>query len=141
MDQSEIEALVPGAREVVELYGYWPSFHDAEVVCLELNRLGRSRIQVHTFEMTDEVDGRGYYVIEKHALVSFLLESVSTLQLDGFNDQNVISGLGLKKTAIGFELLLGGCYGIEGRIACAQLSIEMKPGIPEQSIYGESARA
>jgi len=64
MDQSEIETLVPGAREVVELYGDWPSFPDAEVVCLELNRLGRSRIQVHAFAMTDEVDGRGYYVIK-----------------------------------------------------------------------------
>lgn len=73
--------------------------------------------------------------------MSFLLEDVSSLQLEGFNDQNVISGLVLTKTADGFEIYLGGCYGIEGRIACAQLSIEMKPGIPEQSIYGESARA
>jgi len=141
MDQSDIEALVPGAQELVELYGYWPSFHDAEIVCLELNRLGRSRVQVHTFATTKELDGRGYYVTDRHALVSFLLEEVSSLQLRGFNHQNVISGLDLSKTADGFELHLDGCYGIEGRIACARLNIEMKPGIPEQSVYGKGAQA
>jgi Immunity protein 50 len=140
MDQNEIIDQVPGAQGLVDLYTCWPSFHDAEVVSLELNRQGRSRIKVHTFATMKEIDSRGYYVTDKHTLVSFLLEGVSSLQLNGFNHQNVIFGIDLKRTLAGYELLLEGCYGIEGRIECAQLFIEIEPWMQPQSIYADSTQ-
>jgi hypothetical protein len=137
LDQDEILARVPGAVGLVEWFGHWPSFHDAEIVGVELNRMARSRIKVHTFATTDEVNSRGYYVTVKHALVSFLLENISDLNLAGFNDQNVISGLNVQKTEDGYELFLDGCYGIAGRVKCAQLLVEIEPGMPPHSVYSK----
>jgi hypothetical protein len=135
MDESEIIALVPGAQELVQLFGYWPSFHDAEVVSVELNRMDLSRIKVHSFETSDVVHTLGHYITNKHTIVSFLLEDISGLHLDGFNDQNVISGLGLDRSDHGYTLILEDCYGINGSIECARIFIEMEQGIPPNSVY------
>lgn len=137
MDVNEIAARVPGAHGLVEWFGRWPSFHDAEVVSIELNRTGASRVKVHAFSMTSEVDSKGHYVTEKHVLISFLLHDVSNVDLCCFNHQNVISGLDLQKTADGYDLILEPCYGVEGHIVAAQIAIEFEPGIPEQSVYAE----
>ena len=39
MPDDEYPAGIAGAAELVEWFGRWPSFHDAEIVSLELNRL------------------------------------------------------------------------------------------------------
>jgi hypothetical protein len=49
----EVIDEIPGTLELVKWFGYWPSFHDAEVLDLELHRTGGSTVRIHTFEMTD----------------------------------------------------------------------------------------
>ena len=67
---------IEGAAELEEWFGYWPSFHDAEIVSLHLNRRGSSSLRVHTWEMTKEIDDKGYYVLAKHIVVEFVFEAV-----------------------------------------------------------------
>jgi hypothetical protein len=92
---------IPGADLVTSVFGYWPSFHDAEVVRIGLERTtdfgsGPSlTADVHAFEMTSEVDPRGYYVLRHHVLVSFRFDGVQQLQISNFNNQNAILGLGI----------------------------------------------
>jgi hypothetical protein len=52
---------IQGAGELHDWFGYWPSFHDAEVIGLHLNRKGSSSLRIHTWEMTKDVDEKGYY--------------------------------------------------------------------------------
>jgi hypothetical protein len=125
----EVEEI-PGAKELHEWFGYWPDFHDAEIVSLHLNRKGISSLRVHTWETTKEVDERGYYVLAKHVVVEFVFETVSELSLNGFNQQNVIFSLGIEKTDLGFRLTLGECYGLAGSIEAERLSISITPGSP-----------
>lgn len=47
---------IPGAMQLDSWFGCWPSFHDAEIISLHLNRNGNSFLRVHTWEMTKEVD-------------------------------------------------------------------------------------
>src|SRR5579863_6498910 len=94
---------IHGASELLDWFGYWPSFHDAEIVSLHLNRGENSSLRVHTWEMTKEVDEKGYYVLAKHVVVEFILEAVSGLSLNGFNHQNVIFGLEVEKIDSGFR--------------------------------------
>jgi hypothetical protein len=131
----EVTGEIPGATEIIAWFGYWPSFHDAEVLGMELHRDGNSTIRIHTWEMTDQVNGQGVFVCIKHAIVSFVLEQVTNLHLDSFNKQNVISGLLLKQTGEGYELTLGGCYGIEGTIVADRVRIELQPGTPADSVH------
>ena len=135
----EVTDEVPGASELVAWFGYWPSFHDAEVLEIALHRRGRSTIRIHTFEMTKQVDSRGQFICDKHVIVSFVFEGVTNLHLDEFNHQNVISGLLLKQTTEGYELTLEGCYGVKGEIIADHLHIELHPGLPPNSQYSKSA--
>ncbi len=93
---------IPGASALHDWFGYWPSFHDAEIVGLHLNRKGGSSLRLHTWEMTKEVDEKGYYVLSKHVVVEFILETISSLSLNGFSHQNVVFGLKWRKRIRGF---------------------------------------
>jgi hypothetical protein len=121
---------IPGAAELHDWFGYWPDFHDAEIISLHLNRKGSSSLLVHTWEMTKEVDEKGYYVLAKHVVVEFILETVSGLSLNGFSHQNVIFGLEVGKTDSGFRLTLDDCYGLAGSIEAERMSLRITPGKP-----------
>lgn len=121
---------IEGAAELEEWFGYWPSFHDAEIVSLHLNRTGSSSLRVHTREMTKEIDDKGYYVLAKHVVVEFVFEAVCGLSLSGFNQQNVIFGLAIEKTDSGFQVTLDDCYGLAGSIVSEKLSFRLTPGKP-----------
>jgi hypothetical protein len=126
---------VPGLDELIAWFGYFPTFHDAEVTSILLDRLGSSRIIVHTWAMTGQVDDKGRYILRKHVMVSFVLDGIIDLNLEGFKYQNVLNSITLDGTAEGYELVLEGNYGTGGKIEAASIRIELNPGLPESSIY------
>jgi Immunity protein 50 len=126
---TEVEEI-PGVVELHDWFGYWPGFHDAEIISLYLNRKGISSLRVHTWEMTKQVDEKGYFVLAKHIVVEFVFENVSALNLTGFSQQNVIFGLDIEKTGSGFRLTLDECYGLAGSIEAERLSLRITPGKP-----------
>jgi Immunity protein 50 len=121
---------IRGAQALYDWFGKWPSFHDAEIVSVHLNRRGPSSLVIHTWSMTNEVDERGCYLLEKHVVVEFVLDEVAELDFDGFNHQNVIFGLDLEKKGEGFVLTLDHCYGLAGTIEAKKIAIILKPGKP-----------
>lgn len=101
-----LEGLLDNERLVADAFGYWPSFHDAEVHWLRLERPFKEELGyaepaveflIHGWEMTNEVDARGYYVLQKHHLVQFRFEGLGESDLSGFNHQNAILGLRISK--------------------------------------------
>ena len=125
-----LNAIV-GAQELHDWFGYWPSFHDAEIMSLHLNRHGLSFLLIHTWEMTSKVDERGFYVLEKHVVVEFVLEGVSEMDLCDFNHQNVILGLSLERKDAEYVLTLDPCYGLGGTISVEKVSIRLQRGKPQ----------
>ncbi len=121
---------IEGAQELYDWFGYWPSFHDGEVESLQLNRRGPSLLVVHTWEMTDEIDDRNFYVVKKHVVVEFVLFEVSELELTGFSNQNVLSHLEVEKKDAGYRLRLDQCYGLSGIIEAKTVAIRLNPGKP-----------
>jgi hypothetical protein len=126
---------VPGAQKVFDWFGAWPSFHDAEVVGLQLNRTGPSKVCVHTFRMTNEINPQGFYKTEKHCLVTFLIDEITAVQLNDFNHQNVLFGLTLNKENGEFVLSFNPSYGLEGNIRAKTIRVELAPGVPDDSQY------
>ncbi len=120
----------PGASDLFAWFGFWPTFHDGEVLSLHLDRAGPSHLRVHTWERTNELDSRRYYVLRKHVLVTFILEDISELELDGFSRQNVLAELTLTQHPDGYNLKLWPCYGISGEIRARSVRIEFEPGMP-----------
>ncbi len=131
----EVTDEIPGAAELIKWFGYWPSFHDAEVLDMRLDRSGCSVVRIHAWETTDRVDNRGHFICTKHVIVSFVLEEITGLDLNDFSSQNVISGLDLIQTAQGYELSLGPCYGLEGTLTAKRIRLRLDPGIPPNSSF------
>jgi hypothetical protein len=126
---------IPGAADVIAWFGYWPTFHDGEVLSVTLDRRNPSRVVVHAFESTPEVDSRGHYVSAKHAIVTFILSEVTNTRIEQFNHQNVLNGLFVKRTPAGYQLVLEGIHGLDGTIDAARMRVELTPGIPPGSMY------
>lgn len=126
---NEIEEM-PGAVDLYEWFGYWPEFHDAEILSLHLNRTGISQIRLHTWEMTSEIDDHGFYVLRKHVIIEFTFENIRGVDLAGFNHQNVISELAISRTNSGFRVDLGACYGLAGSIIADKIALRLMPGKP-----------
>ena len=131
-------ANLSGAQKLIDWFGYWPSFHDAEVISIELNREELSQLRIHYFCTTGRTNNRGQYITEKHAIVSFILENITRLELADFNHQNVLSSISVTPGETDCEIILGGCYGVSGRITASRLSFDLQPGMPKKSIYGET---
>jgi hypothetical protein len=129
---------VPGGPDLIQWFaGRVPSFHDAEVIDLALERRNSlCRIKIHAFEGTRDLDSEGYFVSVKHVVVTFQLDRVCELELSDFNHQNVIDGINLARLPNGHILLeLEPCYGLYGKIEAENLQISLEPGIPTKSVY------
>lgn len=119
---------IPGATELYDWFGYWPDFHDSEVIHLYLNRTGTSSMLVEAWNMTDKVDERGYFVVDKEVLVEFLLEGITELDLEDFNHQNVIMSLQIERTESGYRFDMDTSFGLLGTIDVDRFSIRLVPG-------------
>lgn len=121
---------IPGSDETVSWFGYWPSFHDAEILEVHLDRADASWIKVHAWT-SGMVNG--HYKSDHHAIVTFTFEGVRNLELSDFSPQNVIFGLEVEKSADRFRLTLTPCYGMAGFIESDRIRVEVEP-IDSQTI-------
>ena len=142
--ETAIYDAVPGGADLVRWFGQVPSFHDAEILSLHLRRKGQSVLRLHGWN-TGEVGQDGYFVLDRHVIVTFTLDGVMDVQLDGFNIQNVIGGLILRRAPDrperrghlaldplpqDIEIELEPCYGLSGLIRARAVSVTFEPGKP-----------
>ncbi|MCM8565786.1 Imm50 family immunity protein [Thauera linaloolentis] len=135
---------IENAEAVTSLFGYWPSFHDAEVLELALNRDGASggRVslvaRVHVFEMTNQVKTDGYFLCHKHSLVTLEFEGVDEVVIEGFNHQNALSELSIAEKELNGQLAVAfeGAFGVDASLVCRAVRVvSIVHGIPPGSVY------
>ena len=122
---------IAGAERLVERFGNWPSFHDAEVIRVALDRRGENgpvaELLIHVWLMTNRVDDRGYFVLEKHTLVRFAFERITAIHLSEFNRQNVLFDLDISTETVddapAYRVTLSTSYGLEGSIVCRRIVV------------------
>ncbi|MGB8061766.1 MAG: Imm50 family immunity protein [Candidatus Sulfotelmatobacter sp.] len=124
-----VESIV-GARELLDWFGYWPEFHDAEVIRFHLELGGPSFLQVHTWEMTNTVTAAGFYELRKHVEVEFLLNDVINVNLQDLREHSILLSLEITRSDSGFRLDLSSAYGLCGTIEAQQVSVRITPGKP-----------
>jgi hypothetical protein len=122
-----VESIV-GAQELLDWFGYWPEFHDAEVIKFQLELGAPGFLLVHTWEMTDKITAAGFYELRKHVFVEFLLNGVSSVNLQDLWEHSILLSLGITKCETGFRLDLSSAYGLCGTIEAQQLSLRITPG-------------
>ncbi len=133
---------IPGGPELLAWFGQEPTFHDAEIIGLSLNRSGISELKIHGWINTGEISSDRHFALAKHAIVTFSLEKIMDLQLDGFSVQNVISGLelgyakdrgrsnyfSLPQGPDDVDVELMPCYGMDGYIRAKKVMLSFVPG-------------
>lgn len=96
--------FIEGYEKVIERFGLWPSFHDGEVHRITLDRTNRTpsgsyvptlEIHLRGWTMGPEVTEKGFYKLHNDSVVHFLFEDIFDFELEGFNQQNVLSSLNL----------------------------------------------
>jgi hypothetical protein len=131
---------VINSEALVERFGEWPSFHDAEIQSLRLDS-GQRGGGVPTLELEIHVFAAGPHD-PKHSLATFLFERVEEVKLDGFGPQNVIDELvfDAASTIHGprVRVFLPSNNGLDGSFLCETVIVlSVAPFVPgEHSVYG-----
>lgn len=131
-----IEDKIQNGRLLTDIFGRFPSFHDAEVLRVVLDR-GNAlsftpslQAEIHVFEITSQINERGSYVLRNHVLVSFRFLGIAELRLEDFNHQNVLQGLAIADLSdrqlerVKFQVSFGGTFDVSAEFQCRSVSIE-----------------
>jgi hypothetical protein len=150
-ETAAIMAELPGGQELIAWFGYVPRFHNAELLDLHLGASGAS-LRLHTWRMTSETDEKGYYLLDKHVVVTFSLERLTGITLEGHDSRGILYGLNLRRYGSGDPLLstevitmglppepddlglqLDHTYGLWGVMYARKISLSLTPGKPSKS--------
>jgi hypothetical protein len=132
----EAAERISGAEKLIGVFGYWSSFHDAEVVWLRLDRrpfvdsdAPTLEALIHAFEMTSEVGTDGCFVLRHHVLVHLRFYAPVGLHLEDFNHQNVLCELsisdirGFQMERITFEVRFTSSFGMNASFQCERVEV------------------
>ena len=140
-----IESLIQGSEKLTSIFGYWPSFHDAEIIDLHFWRgvvepdQGRYdfpvlTLRIHVWDLTNEVNSKEFLVLKHHTLTTLQFCDVDEFRMEGFNHQNAILGLSVthQQRAKGpspcFVVHLEPAFGMGASFSC--LRVEVVDAIP-----------
>ncbi len=95
---TEFADLIAGSDHLIDWFGYWPSFHDAEIHWIKLERSQfvqagsiSMELLIDTFEITSHTKPNGFLKLAKRSLVHLRFEGCAGINLQGFNQQNQLS--------------------------------------------------
>ncbi len=137
MPAMDVIDRIIGADKLIAVFGYWPSFHDAQVLWLKLDRRPTGEgygptleALVYTFEITSDLGPNGYYVLRHRVLVHLRFCDVVELHLEGFNHQNALFGLSIldlrerQLEHIRFQVRFdSAAYGMDARFQCYAIEV------------------
>jgi hypothetical protein len=132
---------VENAQAVINLFGRWPSFHDAEVLRLrleshrgEFDAEGRPRrptleADIHVFESTDRITSEGFYELQNHTLVTLAFEGIGENRIEGFAFQNVLLDLEFEETraeqsaSLKWKVFVDPSAGVKAAFSCEAIRV------------------
>ena len=143
MNVPNIENEIVGSERLTSIFGGWPSFHDAEVTEIHLDR-GEVNQDTATFEfpvltiklvlwnLTSRVNANGYLETEHHTLAILQFSDVENLTMSGSNHQNAIMGLQIERQSnegrTEFKVIFDPAFGMGCEFSCS--SVEVLNAIP-----------
>jgi hypothetical protein len=119
-----------GADAVVAWFGQWPSFHDAEILSIVINRGGLSMIRIHTWNVSTRLGRTGQSIREREAILVFEFAGIKSLRLQGedADRQNLVHGDGIERTEQGYRFGFAPSGGLAGELTVEQIAVHVEPG-------------
>jgi len=121
--------LIENSEIIENHFGYFPSFHDSEVISVRLDREEPSiAIEIYVFESSEEIDNEGHYKYVKECIVDFIFNEVKEMKISDFNHQNVLYGIKFKQEADQIMTKFDSSFGMNGYIQSSKVSVKgLKP--------------
>ena len=142
------ERDVNGSELLTSIFQGWPSFHDAEILCLSLRREPRSatlQCTIHISTPTDKVDADGYFVHTDHTLATIRFDDIEQLKLEDFNHQNAIDDLKIESDPSSrrrFVVDIPANNGCDAKFSCDSVTIvSAEPYTSERRTRDDSVHA
>jgi hypothetical protein len=138
---------INGGEMLIERFGEWPSFHDAEIygVRLDSGQRGggvvRLQLDIHLFAVDGQLPDGGLNFV-KHTLVTLEFDEVEALEMDGFGPQNVLDDLAIEEVHLAagrqLQVTLPSNNGLGGSFRCCTATVlDALPYEPTRhSVYG-----
>ena len=123
----ELAADIPGAPEFIEWFGHFPTFHDGSVLGFALDLSRRGRLVVKAHRMNPELDEKGYFILDKHCVVTFTLEKITEADLSFEDAPEFISQLTVAAHDDGFQLEIDAINGFDGLLRMKALRLGFEP--------------
>lgn len=142
MSESENPAVsrIVNHEVVIQRFGYWPSFHDAEVlkVTFEAHPGYRATVTflIETQEFINELDTRGYYKQFNNCQIELNFTGIHEMNFEDFSHQNVIFDLEFKEDGEFIECSFSSSVGLVASIKAEEafvlslVPIELTPEVP-----------
>lgn len=122
---SEVE--IEGWCRLTDWFGHSPSFHDAEVMSIDLRLEPEpSRLRVHAWRINEDVDANGFFRLDRHATVTFTIRGITALRLEDWSRQNVLAKLWVSRAGDEYILNMPSSVGMEGQISAKMISVDME---------------
>jgi hypothetical protein len=123
----DLLAAISGSNEVVDWFGKWPAFHDSEISSVKLHPNAVVTFSLLAWNMTKEVDDKGFYRNEKLADVVFRLEDVSAINISDLTEVGILFDLDIERHHACLKLVMSASYGINGTISFGKASVKLIP--------------
>jgi Immunity protein 50 len=131
-------SYLAGSELLVQALGYWPSFHDAEVVSFSAERalpvetgysVARMCVHVRQYESVGTGTAQFQMVLRKSVLARFVFTAACDFELSDFNHQNVINSIEISAIPGSSELSdlhveIESIWGFGGSLRCSSAAIE-----------------
>lgn len=118
--------MIHNEEKINNRFGHWPTFHDAEIIRVELisTKGNDSKIQmdIYVYELTDQTNENGYFKTKNNTLVTMIFDGVRIDQWKWSSDLDTIFELKIDKITgndnkvypyqVEMPSVIGGEYGL-----------------------------
>src|ERR1700722_7818028 len=117
----DLADFIVDAETLCSLYGSWPTFHDAEVLSLALDRgtLPNREPSLVIRLWTSHFNNRF-----THSVATLRFDNPKDLIIEDFNHQNVLMGIDFKPIGDMVHVKLDGIFGVDAAYRCRKVRVE-----------------
>lgn len=144
----EPASVITGHEELTSIFGGWPSFHDAEVLSVRLERetphpdaSPALYASIHVFSARKSEESPTGIEFYNHTVVTFRFNLVAGLRLSEFNQQNAIFNLRFEKPPDApddapLRVVFEPSFGIDCSFFCKSVEVvQVERRLPANSVY------
>lgn len=126
-DGNPVITRITNAEIVLEHFGYWPRFHDAEIAKVTFESHSGHwplvTFVISAFEMTKEIDEKGYFKLIKQCDIESHFAGVEEIEFDRFSHQNVLVSLDFEESGSFIKTTFDAFVGLDAVIFSEGVSV------------------